>query len=582
MRRLALPIALALFAFAALLAPAGALAHAQLEGTTPERGAVVKQEPGAVVFRFDEPVEGNFGAVRVYDADGSRVDEGDAFHPDGDGPRLGVHLKPGLPDGSYTATYRVVSADGHIVSSGFVFSIGKAGRAPKETVAELTSGSAAGPVTETAFGVARGLQYTATALAVGGLAFLLLAWLPALAAVGGAGEAWSRASRAFAARLRRVLLLAAALGTVSALAGVVLEGAEAAGISGFSALRETIVRETLETKFGTIWGLAAVAWVAFGVLVALVLRPSASPRDGRGRALLVAAPPAFVVLVPALSGHGSTQSPILLNFPTNVVHVTAMAIWLGGLGALLFVAPRGTRELEPGDRGRLLAAALSRFSQVALIAVAAILLTGLIQAYVYVRHLDALVDTGYGRAVLIKFCLLLVLIGIGAYNRRRSVPRLNRIAAGGEAPGRAGLLLRRALRAELALLVVVIGVTAALAGYAPPVSAQAGPFSSESTVGPIQLEMTVDPAEVGANQVHIYLFDAKSGAPFAKAKELKVTATLPDKGIGPLPLEPQLSGPGHYTIPGALLNVAGDWRLDLSVRVSAFDEYTETIEVPVR
>ena len=114
----------------ALLVPGAALAHAQLEGTTPERGAVVKHEPPAVIFRFDEPVEGNFGAVRVYDADGSRVDEGDAFHPDGEGPRLGVHLKPGLPDGSYTATYRVVSADGHIVSSGYVFSIGKAGKAP--------------------------------------------------------------------------------------------------------------------------------------------------------------------------------------------------------------------------------------------------------------------------------------------------------------------------------------------------------------------------------------------------------------------------------------------------------------------
>ena len=253
MRRVATAV-LAIALVLALLAPASALAHAQLEGTSPERGAVVEKEPAAVVFRFDEPVEGNFGAVRVYDADGSRVDEGDAFHPGGEGPRLGVHLKPGLPDGSYTATYRVVSADGHIVSSGFVFSIGKAGKAPKETVSQLTAGSGSGPVTETAFGLARGLQYTAIALAVGGLAFLLLAWLPALAAIGGEGERWSAASRAFSTRLRRLLLLAAALGAISAAAGVVLEGAEAAGVSGFSALKETIVRETLETKFGTVLG----------------------------------------------------------------------------------------------------------------------------------------------------------------------------------------------------------------------------------------------------------------------------------------------------------------------------------------
>jgi copper transport protein len=580
-RRVALTAAAALLALA-LAVPASALAHAQLEETTPGRGAVVKHQPEAVIFRFDEPVEGNFGAVRVYDANGDRVDEGDAFHPNGEGPRLGVHLKPGLPDGSYTATYRVVSADGHIVSSGFVFSIGKAGKAPTETVAELTSGSGSGPVTETAFGLARGLQYAAIALGVGGLAFLMLAWLPALGSVGGSGESWRRASLAFASRLRIVLLAAAAIGALSAAAGVVLEGAEAAGISGFSALKESIVRETLETKFGTIWGLAVIAWIAFGALVALLLRPSGEHGSGAWlRAGLPAVPLVFVVLVPALSGHGSTQSPVVLNFPVNVVHVGAMGVWLGGLATLLFVAPRATRELGPADRSRLLAAALSRFSELALIAVGAILLTGLIQAYVYVRHLGDLLSTGYGRAVLAKFLLLLALIGIGAYNRRRSVPRLNRIAAGGEPPGRAGLLLRRALRAEVALLVVVIGVTAALASYAPPVTAQGGPFSTEALVGPVQLEMSVEPATVGANEIHVYLFDAKSGAPYAKAKEVTATAALPEKGIS-LPLEPQLAGPGHYTIPDALLNASGEWQITLTIRVSAFDEFTKKVEVAIR
>jgi copper transport protein len=567
---------------AALAAPAAALAHAQLEGTVPERGAVVKHEPPAVIFRFDQPVEGNFGAVRVYDANGSRVDEGDAFHPNGEGPRIGVHLKPGLPDGSYTATYRVVSADGHIVSSGFVFSIGKAGKAPKETVAELTQGSGSGQVTETVFGLARGLQYAAMALAVGGLAFLLLAWLPGLARVGddGKGE-WARARGVFARRLRAAFLIAAAVGALSAATGVVMEGAEAAGVSGLEALEEKIVRETLETNFGMVWGLTTLAWIVFAALVVGLLRGRVAARLGPVRSLLLAVPLTFVVLEPALAGHGSTQSPVALDFPVNVVHVAAMAIWLGGLATLLFVAPGATRELEPGGRSRLLAAALSRFSQVAFIAVAAILLTGLIQAYVYVRHPGALIETGYGRAVLVKFVLLVaILIPLGAYNRRRSVPRLERIAAGGESPGRAGLLLRRALRAEVAVLVVVLGVTAALASYAPPVTAQSGPFSAESQFGPIQLEMSVEPARVGANEVHLYLFDAKSGAPFAKVKALKATASLPEKSIS-LPLEPQLAGPGHYTIPSAFFNSSGEWEIEIDVRVSAFTEYTETIEVPI-
>src|SRR6201994_4687822 len=269
MRR-SLPILACLLA---LLLPAAASAHARLEGTSPPQGAVVKSEPGAVIFEFDEPVEGNFGAVRVYDAKGDRVDEGDAFHPNGEGPRLGVHLKPGLPNGSYTATYRVVSADGHIVSSGYVFSIGKAGAAPRETVGELIGGSGNGKVTEVAYGLARGFEYTAIALAVGGVAFLLICWLPALGAAAGVGEESRRAaSAAFAKRLRLVLWIGAAIGLLATAAQIVLEGAEAAGVSGFSAITKTIIEETLETRFGTVWGFAFLAWVAIALLVPLVAR----------------------------------------------------------------------------------------------------------------------------------------------------------------------------------------------------------------------------------------------------------------------------------------------------------------------
>lgn len=575
--RLAGLLALVLVA-TALALPAAALAHAQLESTSPERGAVAKEEPDAVLFRFDEPVEGNLGAIRVYDANGQRVDEGDAFHPGDHGSEIGVDLKPGLADGSYTATYRLVSADGHVISSGFVFSVGKPGKAPAQTVAELTGRVGTGPVTDAVFGIARGLQYAAIALALGAVFFALAIWLPLLAGFG-AGDRWVSAARSFAARLRWLLLAAALAGALSAAAAIVLEGAEAAGISGFSALKESIVGETLGTRFGSAWGLAFIAWLAIG---AIALALSWARRSGRERLALglTALPAAFLAFVPALGGHTGVQSPVVLLLPANVLHVAAMAIWLGGLATLLLAVPRGSRELEPPDRSRLLAALLARFSQIALAAVAVILLTGLIQTYVFVRYPGDLLDNGYGRAVLIKFLLLLGVIALGAYNRRRSVPRLRRIAAGGEAPGRAGLLLRRTLRAEVALLVVVIGVTAALASYAPPINAQAGPYSAEESVGPVLMELTVEPAQVGPNELHVYLFDAKSGAPFTRAKELRVGAALPEEQIA-LPLEPQVAGPGHYVIPGALLSAEGTWEVELAARVSAFDEYSERFEVPI-
>jgi copper transport protein len=583
----------------ALVGASSAEAHATLEGTSPPRGAVVPRQPDAVIFRFDEPVEGNFGAVRVFDANGDEVDQSDAFHPNGDGPRLGVHLKPDLPDGSYTATYRVVSADGHIVSGGFVFSIGKAGAAPKQTVAQLVGRSGSGPVTDVAMGIARALQFGSIALAVGLVAFLLLVWVRALSSVARGERSWLAAAERFAGRWRALLYAAAALGVFSAALGVVMEAAEAAGISGFSALKESVIREELGTRFGTVWGFAVLAWIGFGLLVPVtagVRSHAASPlraaelgatgvapeRSIPLRLLPLLVPLAYLILLPALSGHGATQSPVGLLFPTNVVHVLCVGVWLGGLVALLAVVPAATRELQKMDRTRLLAAALARFSQLALWAVALILLTGLVQAYVMVRHPHALLDTAYGRAVLIKFGLLLVLIGLGAYNRRRSVPALRRLAESDAPPGRAGLLLRRALRTEVTVLVVVLGVTGALAAYAPATTAQTGPYSSSATAGPAEIEITVDPATIGSNQIHLYLFDARSGAQFTQAKEIQVSATETDKGIGPLDLTPQKAGPGHYIVPAALLNVPGSWKIEVTVRTSKFDEFVKDFDVAIR
>lgn len=573
-----LALALGVLLVALLLAPGAALAHATLEGSSPARGATVKQQPSEIVLRFSEPVEGNFGAVRVYDAEGERVEEGDAFHPGGEGAKLAAGLRSDLADGSYTATYRVVSADGHIVSGGYVFSIGRPGRVPSETVAELVAEGNSGTATEIGMGIARGVQYAALALALGALAFLLSVWRPARRSVGTGGGRWKRAGLAFERRLRVVLLAAAIAGAISAVAGIVFEAAQAAGVPTTAALDATILREELGTRFGTVWGLTALAWVLLGSAIVPALR---RPTPWRVAPLFV--PLAFIALEPALSGHPSTQSPPAVLFPANVLHVLAVSVWVGGLASLLLTLPAATGELEPPDRSRLLAAALARFSPPALACVALILLTGLGQAYAYVRDLDNLLDPAYGRAVLIKLLLLVAgLVPLGAYNRYRSVPRLERIAAGGEAPGRVGLLLRRALRGEIGLVVVVLGVTAALAGYAPATAVQSGPFSGSAPLGPAELEITVDPARAGSNQVHLYLFDAKSGAQFSPIEELEVTATLPEKSIGPLPLEPQRSGPGHYAVHGAQLGVVGEWQLEVTVRVSAFDEYVAQVEVPIR
>jgi copper transport protein len=269
--------------------------------------------------------------------------------------------------------------------------------------------------------------------------------------------------------------------------------------------------------------------------------------------------------------------------PANVFHVLGVCIWTGGLALLVFVLPAATRQLDRPDRTRLLAAVLSRFSTVAGIAIAVILAGGIAQSIVEVRTLHNFLHTSFGNAVLIKICLFVGLLGLGAYNRRVSVPKLREIAAGGGAPGRSGLLLRRALRAEVALVVAVLGVTSALVGYAPSIAvSRGGPVAVTQSLGPADLQLTADPARVGPNQVHIFLTNKRDGSQFDRVKDFTVATVQPDKHIGPIVQDARKAGPGHYVMNGAAFGTNGTWELKVTARVSAFDAYYTTVKVPIR
>jgi copper transport protein len=92
----------------------------------------------------------------------------------------------------------------------------------------------------------------------------------------------------------------------------------------------------------------------------------------------------------------------------------------------------------------------------------------------------------------------------------------------------------------------------------------------------------MDPARVGPNELHLYLLRASDGTPFDGTKELTVTLSLPGEGIGPLPAKAREAGPGHYVVDTVQLVPGGDWRLHVTSRVSAFDQYDTTLKVPVR
>ena len=80
--------------------------------------------------------------------------------------------------------------------------------------------------------------------------------------------------------------------------------------------------------------------------------------------------------------------------------------------------------------------------------------------------------------------------------------------------------------------------------------------------------------------MHLYLLDPQTGAQWDRAREVRVKLVQPDKHIE-LDVTTRKGGPGHYVVDAAVLSSDGTWDVDVTARVSEFDEYSKTIEVPV-
>jgi copper transport protein len=521
-----------------------------LTHSTPHRAQTVETAPPQVQFDFNEPVEVSFGAVRVYDEEGDRVDDGEILRPNGSSESVAVRLRDGLGDGVYTGTYRVVSADGHPVSGGFSFGVGEAlptgGSAP--SVAELLEESDAGAEVEGPYGVLRGLHYAALLFLIGAFAAAAVFWPRAGLAVG-----WPR----------RWVVAATGLGLVTAVLAIGLQGALGAGVGLGHVLDRTILEGSLDTRTGEAWAIRAGAW-----LVVLILVATAPKAPQRWLVALAGAALAVVAVSMPLAGHADTHSPAGLLVATDLVHLLAAGVWLGGLVALFAVYWPGRAAPENPDG----ITATAAFSRIALPAMLVLVAAGVLQGWIYLGSLTEIVSGTYAIALLAKLVLVALIVALATRSRRA----VRALVAG------SGLkTLRRVMRAEAALAVLVIAATAVLVRAAPPATVASGPAEEELDLGPMRLEMVIEPAKTGPNDFHLYLFDRKTGAQVDRVKQLTVRLTQPEKDIGPIKLDIPRKGPAHYELLDQALGVPGRWEVTVDARVSAFDAYTAEADIDV-
>jgi len=115
-----------------------AAAHTALVASDPRDGATLTRAPEAVVLTFDEDVTSTGTAMVVTGPDGARLDR-----PDGllvSGPRVSVPLAAATLSGPCRVEYRVVSADGHVVTGQVDYRLVLAGSGSSSPTAPASNG----------------------------------------------------------------------------------------------------------------------------------------------------------------------------------------------------------------------------------------------------------------------------------------------------------------------------------------------------------------------------------------------------------------------------------------------------------
>jgi len=260
---------------------------------------------------------------------------------------------------------------------------------------ESHSGGGRLPTVELLAGVTHGIVQGVAVLLAGIAAFVALVWLPTGPSASTGEGTFVRGSWALLA--------------VLAVVGFVDLGVYAAWATGLP-FGPGLFAEAL---FATTAGYIALIRLGFGLLTALAVAWAAGG-SGVGRWWAAAGCGGLLLATLVPESHAAADGP--LSMLVIWLHLTAAAFWVGGLLAFPMLLLGPLRALGLEERADLRRRTVRRFSKVATVAVAAILLTGLYGTLQYVSGPLALVGTTYGRALVMKLGMTVLLLFTGGIN----------------------------------------------------------------------------------------------------------------------------------------------------------------------
>ena len=529
-------LAFVVVALFTVLAPAQvASAHAILLTSEPAPSAVLDQSPTEIALFFNEFVDTVFGKVRILDSSGNDVQ---TVKPVRDASNKSVVRAPISPlePGTYVVIWRVASADSHPVQGSFTFQIGNT----STDVSAISNGQ----VLERhglarLFDVIRWVAYLGIVLLIGGIGLLQavrtdhLSPRSTLALIGG----W-----AFAV-----------LGTLE---GLIAYGPHISGYKIYKAVDLSLLSETLTTQYGKMQLARLVLLGIIGALIAVIqFRGTWWWKIGAWASLV------GITLTLSLAGHPVATNPVAFSVGLDMLHMLAVSLWVGPLLIIVY-----DRNMWLANDESTSAPSLRWFSRTAGFAVPVIVVTGVIQAWLMMDGFGQILESRYGRTLIVKVCLVIVLIALGA---------VSRVAMQQKRSGS----LRQSMGVEVLFGLIILALTSTLVAMPPKGEIEPAPLSSTIFQGQMIVELSLTSARVGQSEVHIVV--AMADGSLIQVDSATARMSMPSRDIPNGPIALQETRPNHF-LGVTEFAYAGEWVVEILVKQTASSTTLFKITVEIK
>ncbi|MGE1163987.1 copper resistance protein CopC [Peribacillus simplex] len=518
--------------FSLLLYPAMASGHATVISSNPSPNEVMDTLPEKISIQFSENIQPAFHSLEVFSQDGDKIQIQDSAISEQSEKVLEAKWKGTIDEGIYYIKWRVVSSDGHPIEGTIPFQFGDSTVLPNQEISKVNAGF---PDSINVF--LQSLQYICFA-ALTGILFFQLSLM--------------KGSRLFEAssRARLYLWLSYAGLAFSIFCSLPLKVTIDAGVGWADAFNGTFIKEVLNaTSFGTIWIIEILLLLLLFLVIYFMLENTLIKALPFLSFIIIA----ILMVCKALTGHTAAVPNQVLAVLMDFLHLLSMALWLGGLLALLVILP-GLANRQADDKKTFYWSIIQRFSRWSFLFVIILIISGIYSSLQHVPTIHSLINTTYGQLLLAKIGLMLVMIVLGAFHYFRGKKRVKKLGY--------------SVGMEFGLGIVVLIVAALLTNVQTAMSSPGPIEKTLLTDENNEVTLMVTPNKVGDNLIQVDL--SNGGKPIAEIEQLTITMQPVDTPGGEIKLQMQEKNTGTFASK-SILTMPGKWNIHIHGLTDSLD-----------